>query len=137
MNIILNCGNASGNNYGMFAVSSKQKFTWKAGLEFAEKNLDDEIYRHNLKTKAYAKRLHKRCQALYQWVRAGPIVKCLRGPCMNPKQFDDGWFCAYRYKAKTSNTLMEFGGIDISTPSKPLPEFDMGEDSNPPIEDLI
>ena len=101
MKILLNCGSASGANYGLFAVSSKQEFKWEEGKQFADTHLDDEIYRHNLKTKARAKKVNKQLNQLYQWSRNGPIVKCLRGPCMNPKLFDDGWFCAYRYKAKT------------------------------------
>jgi len=104
MKIILNCGSAKGANYGLFAIQADTKFTWEEGRKYAVTHLDNEIYQHNLKTKAEAKRIEKKLYAWYQWTRAGPIVKCLRGPCMMPKKFDDGWFCAYRYKAKVGTT---------------------------------
>ena len=99
MKILLKCGSAKGVNYGKFAIESPTKFTWEAGREFGESNLDDAIYRHNLIVKSKSKKTGKTLNAFYQFTRYGPVVKCLRGPSIEPRKFDDKWYCSYRYKA--------------------------------------
>jgi len=142
--IQLNAGNAAGSCFGGFLVKSKTKFSWEEGRVFAEKELDDAIYRHNLLIKAEAKRIGKQMTACYQWLRAGPVVKCLRGPCREPQYYpttkweQNTWFCTYRYKAQegTSEEYIKSLWWHKPGPSKSkaeLQRMDMGESQDEPL----
>jgi len=125
MKILLNSEGAKGVHYSLFIIKSPDKFTWEEGKEYGDKKLDDDIYRHNLLTQAKAKKLGKKLNAFFKPTRNGPIVKCLRGPTIDPKQFDDEWYCSYRYKAKLGTTEEYLKSMWWNKPGKPKTEKEM------------
>ena len=116
MKIELPSGNAMGANYGGIVVKSPTEFTWEEGRVYLEDYLDDEIYRYNLVVQSKAKKLGKTLNPFYQFIRDGPIVKCLYGPAKEPIYFESkyeksGWFCKYRYKARVGTTEDYLGSM--------------------------